>query len=86
MLKQVFFRSILGTYLICTAGFHSVLIPTGTINVYTSNPISVNSVYELKISCVLQYFPDFPHCSPGETGCLWLGQVHSLLGEELPGL
>ena len=31
----------------------------------------------------LQYCP--PQYSPGETGSLWLGQVHSLLGKELAG-
>lgn len=30
-------------------------------------------------------FDSFPQYSPGEAGCLWLGQVCSLLGEELAG-
>lgn len=29
-------------------------------------------------------FDSFPQCFPGETGCSWLGQADSLLGEELP--
>ena len=63
---------------VCISEVVFVFSDTGTACEHGSSVFVVVFSYASLIVAKYGLSPCFQQCSPGETGCSWLGQVHSL--------